>query len=813
MFSHSGFSGGDSLKSESIRNSRHCNPASTGFRWGMWFACVGVLVMLPILAVVAADRPDALVSDWLKTLEAGKTLIDTRELSDTALADRRTELDRLRAEMRVWISDRAPEVEALRVTIEGLGALPAEGEPAEAPAIAAERERLNTLFAAADGQLKQVELALNRANSELQELAALRRERFTRELTTRQVSPLALRVWAQAWPQLVTAVAATREVLHRPDLPPELRQRLGNALTVTLVTIIGAALLALAIARWLLRQYGRDLAVERPGYLAIARATVTITAANALLPSLVAGLLYLVVRGQGLLTDAGSQIARSVLLAFVLFVWVTTLFRASLAPRQPAWRLVPVPNPFARGLRGIVIGLALVFAVDVVLSELIAVYGVKLEVLLVRDFLTTLVVTLILFLLLKRSKIWIASDRLDAAARWPLVRAASAALLGVNLVCSLLGYVALARFLVTQIAVTGALLFLVLILHRLGREVIERATAADTWSGHHLRESYGFDEAAAGRAKFWLGLAHDALVIMVGIVVGLLAWGADRTDIGEWTYQLLFGLKIGNLTFSLIDVPVAVLVFIVVAQLTRLAKKILAEKILPQTQLDLGTQQSLTTGLGYLGFILAAVVAISALGLAMTNLAIVAGALSVGIGFGLQNVVNNFVSGIILLVERPVKVGDWVVVGSHEGYVSRIKVRATELTTFDRSNVFVPNSELISSIVTNMTYADKLGRIIIPVGVAYGSDTRKVQQLLLEVAVAHPQVFQEPCPTALFRGFGDSALDFELRCFLKDVENTVSVTSDLCFAIDAAFRVANIEIPFPQRDVHVRGLPSDTRAK
>jgi small-conductance mechanosensitive channel len=170
-------------------------------------------------------------------------------------------------------------------------------------------------------------------------------------------------------------------------------------------------------------------------------------------------------------------------------------------------------------------------------------------------------------------------------------------------------------------------------------------------------------------------------------------------------------------------------------------------------------------------------------------------------------VVNNFVSGIILLVERPVKVGDWVVVGEHQGYVSRIKVRATELTTFDRANVFVPNSELISNVVTNMTYADKLGRIIIPVGVAYGSDTRKVQQLLVDVASAHPAILSDPEPTAMFRGFGDSALDFELRCFLEDVESTVAVTSDLCFAIDDSFCAAGIEIPFPQRDVNVRQFP------
>ncbi len=209
-----------------------------------------------------------------------------------------------------------------------------------------------------------------------------------------------------------------------------------------------------------------------------------------------------------------------------------------------------------------------------------------------------------------------------------------------------------------------------------------------------------------------------------------------------------------------------------------------------------------------MGIIVAAAVGISALGLDLSNLAIVAGALSVGIGFGLQNVVNNFVSGLILLVERPVQVGDWVVVGDKQGYVRRIKVRATEIQTFDRASVFVPNSQLISEAVTNWTYADKMGRVIIPVGVAYGTELRTVMKILTEIGQSHPEVLKQPAPAALFRGFGDSALNFELRCFLADVERTISVTSDLCLAIDDAFREAGIEIPFPQQDVYIKQFES-----
>jgi potassium efflux system protein len=172
--------------------------------------------------------------------------------------------------------------------------------------------------------------------------------------------------------------------------------------------------------------------------------------------------------------------------------------------------------------------------------------------------------------------------------------------------------------------------------------------------------------------------------------------------------------------------------------------------------------------------------------------------------------VNNFISGLILLFERPIKTGDWIMVGNTEGYVKRIRIRSTEIQTFDRADVIVPNSELIAGQVTNWMLHDSRGRARIPVGVAYGSDTQKVKTILEKVAEEHPRVVNDgstPKPRVLFRGFGESSLDFELRCFIQDIDERLQVVSDLNFAIDAAFRENGIEIPFPQRDVHVRDLP------
>jgi small-conductance mechanosensitive channel len=216
-------------------------------------------------------------------------------------------------------------------------------------------------------------------------------------------------------------------------------------------------------------------------------------------------------------------------------------------------------------------------------------------------------------------------------------------------------------------------------------------------------------------------------------------------------------------------------------------------------RVDAGVRNSIRTAVGYAGVALAGLIGISAAGIDLSNLALIAGALSLGIGFGLQNVVSNFVSGLILLAERPFKVGDWVVAGTVQGTVKKISVRATEIETFQRQTVIMPNSELINAAVGNWTHRNKLGRIEIPVGVAYGSDARKVHALLLEIASAHPMVLKNPEPSVAFIRFGDSSLDFEIRVFLSDVLNGVKVQNDIRFAVLEAFAQHSIEIPYPHR--------------
>ena len=314
----------------------------------------------------------------------------------------------------------------------------------------------------------------------------------------------------------------------------------------------------------------------------------------------------------------------------------------------------------------------------------------------------------------------------------------------------------------------------------------------------------------------WIRITTALLLWGTGALITLRVWGVSDATLKQISVWFMEGFELGSLRVVPVRILLAIISFAVLVALTGWVKAKLESSWLSRARMERGAREALVTVSGYVLIAVAILVGLGISGVDFSNLAIIAGALSVGIGFGLQNIVNNFVSGLILLFERPIKTGDWVVVGNTEGYVKRIRLRSTQIQTFDRADVIVPNSELISNQVINWMLYDMRGRIRVPVGVAYGSDTDQVKALLLQVAEQNPKVINDGTanpPKVLFREFGDSALAFELRCYIRNIDERVQVISDLNFAIDRAFREAGIEIPFPQRDLHLRSWDAGSGAE
>ncbi len=773
-------------------------------------ACVAIGLVL--LAIAARAGDDAYpfryqLAEWQFVIDRASAIDDGS--GGARIVRLRRGLERVIDEASAAADDAREESKRTRALLVAVGPSPGEGDSEEEASVARERLRLNDELSAGQGREKRAELVVAKAEQARDRLASLLDRRRTQLLFHKAESALEWRVWARAPGQFMDVA---KGIVDSPldAFIPTLRRAGGDGRrAVALAAVLLAFASVWMLRAWLLRRYGRRDDIIDPSFPERLRAGIVVGIARGLLPSMVLALPL--VLNWALLPDGHQvglfgRLVAAGLLATIMVVMVSALGRAALAPDRPRWRVVHFTGAVAifRRIQLLAVIVAADFSLAFAFGDVLAIPH-ELNILQRFAVDTTLAV---LLLSLTSKPLW----RLDSIQTgeseatpgrfWRVVRAGFVLAAVAIPVAAVLGYHSLSRFLTVETLLCGFVGALAVLLHALADELVGLLLRHGGSRSMAIRKTLGVSEQSSRALRFWVVLAFDVFLIVGGVLVLLPTLGFTRADITEGLASAFGGFKIGTFRFAIGDFLLAVLLFVALMSVTRGLQRFLDTRVLPQTRLDQGVRHSLKTAVGYVGLVLAAMFAVSMLGWDLSNIAIIAGALSVGIGFGLQNMVNNFVSGLVLLVERPIKIGDWIQVGDQEGFVRRINVRATEMDTFQNASVIIPNSELISSPVVNWTHHDRWRRVDVPVGVAYGTDVERVREVLLDCAVRHEQVLSWPEPFVLFTNFGVSSLDFELRFFVARADVFFKIASDVRFAVDDEFRAAGIEIPFPQRTVH-----------
>ncbi len=794
---------------------------------GLWALLPAVLLVLAILLAAGAVRaqngaPDqraviSSVADEVAKIEA-RLANDT--LDSTTSNEFRLKLEDRRLALLDIAEDAKTRLAPLREQQAALGD-PPEGDATEPPEIAARRAELTEAITDLEALRKSAVQSAAQARDLFDRLTAAERERFRAALIERTPSPLAPARLTAALSEYAAYANAIAGEIRLRLLAQDAMGSLAENLALPGLLAIAGLILGVFVRGWLVRRLD-GMASSAEGIVQRVLIGISLTLARLILTTLALVILLGGAKESGLFGPVGQSLLDGLAICVAIIIGAYAFGSAYFSPPNADMRIASLDDEAAASARRWLIYLAAIVGLDALVTSAATTPPFGKDALTVSNLALLVVGGFLIWRFVRAAGIGARplpantsetedtedEDPAEDASSQPASQAVGNAIRLITSLSAVLapllaifGFYAASRYAFYPVMLSCAVIGFCYLLFAVARAIVG-ASAGQT--GNSAAASAAGEERAA---------PLQLIPVMVGFLLALavlpvlaLIWGADVADLQTIFGHAIEGFSVGDVQIAPFDFVLFVIVFVIGYMVTRVLQGLIRRSVLPYTRLDSGLRSAILAGIGYLGVFLSALIAISATGIDLSNLAIVAGALSVGIGFGLQNIVNNFVSGIILLIERPIKTGDWVEIGGVHGTVQKVNVRSTEIQTFDRSTMFVPNADLISGTVTNWTHGNAHGRLIVPVGVAYGSDARQVESVLLDVARAHPMLLRRPAPYVVFAGFGADSLDFEIRGVLSDVNWILSVGSDLRYEIYAKFTEAGIEIPFAQRDITIKNL-------
>lgn len=778
------------------------------------------LLSAPLLAQEPAElTPEAQVTRAEATLKAARASLEDAETPDT-LATLSERAQSAKDDANAAAKALQPQLAQLTEQLVPLGEV-AEGST-EAREVAVQRTSLTKQRNAVDGTIKRAELAVVNANQLTADIEKLRASQFSEELGRKVASPLSPALWAQV---AATAPTDTTRVLALYRLGTgavrDAVKRKGWGLPLL---GLGVALVLFFPVRLWLRALGRRYAAAEhapKGRLRRTGLAVWLLVVGTLLPGLAAWALVSAMDAVGAIPPRLQTLSNYFLGATCFSAFIVALSSCLLAPKRPSWRLLELDDRAAGNLRKYAWSAAVVSWVSIMLAAVdraartSEINTIALDGVIALIYLCLIMAMLVTLSRLHRRQTAEAAERAeaqaaDSRARGPaqrsgwivLTRVAGNVVVVAAIIASLLGYLNFAKFVTSQLVWGGIVALTTSLLLKFADDLCTWMLHPDSRVGRTVVLTTGLSAAQVEQAGVLLSAFSRIALVLMALLIFTAPFGNLGSVMGS-VEALSNGIPIGpNIRLQPGKILLAVVVLLAGLALMQALQRWLVDTYLPKTELDSGAQNSISTVARYLGIILAVLWALGALGIGFGQLALVVSALSVGIGFGLQAITQNFVSGLILLAERPVKIGDWIKIGDQEGDIRRINVRSTEITVGDKSTLIVPNSELITKTVRNMTMGSAQGRIQIQFTLPLNADVAAVKQVLLDSYDAHSSVLSDPAPSVFIDSISGGQVAINSFAYVPSPRQVYGTRSDLFFTLLQELAARDIALSAPT-DIHL----------
>lgn len=776
-----------------------------------------ILILLTLCAspVVAQTQDTPMAPDYTvinRQLDKITADLNSGKISRKETDDIIATLGTMQSQIEADRTNTKNNLQNITKKIDALGEIPENGAK-EPEAIAKQRRQFNDTAAKYKSQIAQADLSSAKIGEINNLIIKVRNRQLLNNILVKQSSvfyPQELIKSLSALPVFFYDLAKSPFDWYGA-LRPEQKQSAHKSILYVVLTTGAALFLALLLRKYIKRYIGYKTDGSRPDYNKKFWTSVWMLVAYGIIPSAIFGTFLVWIDNSKLLSGNFKILLYAATLYLLIFFICRALIQAALTPESQRWRIIEINNDRAAAVNS-----ALIFsAAAICCVEFLLYTGARIKV--DGDILYSLTIFANLVkaycvIVVAQKSLYDDSDptpeELQGGDLHQLSTSSKISLLinGAMIVAfgiSLLGYLRLSEYIINRFIASLLVISLMYIVNRLLRGIFHQITRFRFWQ-RTLRVS----PRTLVRSEIWFGLILAPVLFLFSIIVILAVWGVSVDIIIGQIKNFLIGFNIGSVRISITSILLGIIVFMVSLFAFRLLKRSFQSGSLSQLGMDDGVKSSIISGIGFLGFIFSFILGIAVMGGSFQSIALMAGALSFGAGLGLQNLVSNLVAGITILFERPVKVGDWVIINGQEGIVKQINMRSTTLETGNKSTVIIPNSDILSSNVINKTYMDRAGKVEIKLGVDYNSDIALVRNALLEIADKDPEVLKTPAPSLAFLDLGDNSLNFQLNCYTDNVFNNAEVANRLRENIVNVFRAKNINIPFPQRVVHY--TPADS---